>query len=81
VLGFILIFLNFSLLWINLIGSLIFALFVPYVALGHTLLYFDLGARQAEEPVTKRRRRWLRRPRWLRGRGGAKPAPGIATTE
>ncbi len=46
-LGFTLIFTNFSLLWINVIGSVVFALFVPYVALGRTLLYFDLGAREA----------------------------------
>ncbi len=45
VLGFSLIFTNFSLLWINVIGSVVFALLVPYVALGRTLLYFDLGAR------------------------------------
>ena len=45
VLGFTLIFTNFSLLWINVIGSVVFALLVPYVALGRTLLYFDLGAR------------------------------------
>ncbi len=81
VLGFVLIFLNFSLLWINLIGSLIFALFVPYVALGHTLLYFDLGAREAEEPVSKERWRRLRRLRRSRPRTGAQPAPGIAATE
>jgi hypothetical protein len=80
VLGFVLIFLNFSLLWINLIGSLIFALFVPYVALGHTLLYFDLGARKAEEPA-RPRRRWLRWPRHPRPRRAAEPSPGIAATE
>ncbi len=80
VVGFVLIFLNFSLLWINLIGSLIFALFVPYVALGHTLLYFDLGAREAEEPARPRRRR-LRRPRRGRRPGKVGPAPGIAATE
>ena len=44
-LGFTLIFTNFSLLWINVIGSVVFALLVPYVALGRTLLYFDLGVR------------------------------------
>lgn len=80
VLGFVLIFLNFSLLWINLLGSLVFALLVPYVTLGHTLLYFDLGARQAEEPA-KPRRRWLA---WRRRRPTpARPqaSPGIATSE
>jgi hypothetical protein len=60
VLGFTLIFTNLSLLWINVIGSVVFALLVPYVALGRTLLYFDLGARAKEEPA----KRWReRRPR------------------
>jgi hypothetical protein len=80
VLGFVLIFLNFSLLWINVLGSLVFALLVPYVTLGHTLLYFDLGARQAEEPAKPRRRRLA----WRRRRPTpARPqaSPGIATSE
>jgi hypothetical protein len=63
VLGFVLIFLNFSLLWINLIGSLVFALIIPYVTLGHTLLYFDLQERAATEPVKPRRSWRLWRPR------------------
>ena len=41
-LGFALIFANLSLTWINILGSLVFALLVPYVAIGRTLLYFDL---------------------------------------
>jgi hypothetical protein len=45
VLGFALIFANCSLFWINVFGSIVFALLLPYVALGRTLLYFDLGAR------------------------------------
>jgi hypothetical protein len=57
VLGFTLIFTNFSLLWINVIGSVVFALLVPYVALGRTLLYFDLGARAEEEPAKRWRER------------------------
>jgi hypothetical protein len=57
VVGFVLIFLNFSLLWINLIGSLVFALIIPFVTLGHTLLYFDLQERAATERV-KPRRSW-----------------------
>jgi hypothetical protein len=61
VLGFALIFVNLSLFWINVIGSLVFALLIPYVALGHTLLYFDLEARAEEEPVRPRRRRFRRR--------------------
>lgn len=51
VLGFTLIFTNLSLLWINVIGSVVFALLVPYVALGRTLLYFDLGVRAESEPA------------------------------
>ncbi len=61
VLGFTLIFTNFSLLWINVIGSLVFALLVPYVALGRTLLYFDLGARAEAEPAKPWRERLPRR--------------------
>jgi hypothetical protein len=60
VVGFALIFSSFSLLWINIIGSLVFALLVPYVALGRTLLYFDLQARAEQEPA-KPRRSWLPR--------------------
>jgi hypothetical protein len=61
VLGFTLIFTNFSLLWINVIGSVVFALLVPYVALGRTLLYFDLGVRAKEEPAKPWRERLPRR--------------------
>lgn len=61
VLGFTLIFTNLSLLWINVIGSVVFALLVPYVALGRTLLYFDLGARAEEEPEKPWRGRLPRR--------------------
>jgi hypothetical protein len=61
VLGFTLIFTNFSLFWINVIGSVVFALLVPYVALGRTLLYFDLGARAEEEPAKPWRERLPRR--------------------
>jgi hypothetical protein len=60
VLGFTLIFTNFSLLWINVIGSVVFALLVPYVALGRTLLYFDLGVRAGEDPAKPWRERWPR---------------------
>jgi hypothetical protein len=61
VLGFTLIFTNLSLLWINVIGSVVFALLVPYVALGRTLLYFDLGIRAEEEPAKPWRERVPRR--------------------
>jgi hypothetical protein len=61
-LGLFLIFLNFSPIMVNLIGSIVFALLIPYVAAGRTLLYFDLEAREAEAPATPRRR-WLPWPR------------------
>ena len=55
VLTFALIFTALPLLWINLLGSLIFALLIPYTALGETLLYFDVEARAAAEPAKNRR--------------------------
>ena len=66
VLGFALIFADLSLTAINLLGSLVFALLLPYVALGRTLLYFDLAARAQEAPAkAKAPKRWLphKRPR------------------
>jgi Vacuolar protein sorting-associated protein 62 len=65
VLGFFLIFANFSAILVNLIGSVVFALLIPYVAIGRTILYFDLEAREAEAKATgKPKRRRLRlRPR------------------
>ncbi len=45
VLTFALIFTSLPLLLINLLGALIFSLLIPYVAIGETLLYFDLKAR------------------------------------
>lgn len=56
-LGFALIFTSFPLFWINVLGSVVFALFIPYVAVGQTLLYFDLQVREEEEPVPQRRLR------------------------
>jgi hypothetical protein len=53
VLGFALIFADISLLLINAIGALVFALLVPYIAIGRTLLYFDLQA-EAEKAPAKR---------------------------
>jgi hypothetical protein len=63
ILGFALIFTGFSLTWINLLGSFVFALFIPYVNVGRTLLYFDLQVRAEEEPVQRRRlpRQWRQR--------------------
>jgi hypothetical protein len=63
ILGFFLIFLNFSPILVNLIGSVVYGLLLPYVAIGRTLLYFDLEAREAEaEPTPKRRFRLRPRP-------------------
>jgi hypothetical protein len=64
ILTFALIFANFSLIVINLIGSIVYAILIPYVASGQTLLYFDLEQRRAgAAPVPKRdwRRLWLRK--------------------
>jgi hypothetical protein len=62
-LGFALIFLNWSPVLVNLVGSIVFALLIPYVAIGRTLLYFDLTAREAEAPAAGRWRRWVGRTR------------------
>ena len=61
-LGFALIFADFPLFWINVVGSVVFALFIPYVAVGQTLLYFDLQAREEEEPARRHRLRRFWRP-------------------
>ncbi len=63
VLTFALIFTPLDLIWIDLLGSLIFALLIPYTALGTTLLYFDLEARASSEPAKPRRSWRLWRPR------------------
>lgn len=62
-LGFALIFTSFSLFLINFLGSVVFALLIPFVAVGQTLLYFDLQAREREEPAPPPRARPWRRPR------------------
>ncbi|HEY3434164.1 MAG TPA: hypothetical protein VGK41_00785, partial [Solirubrobacterales bacterium] len=49
ILGFALIFADFPLFWINVVGSVVFALFIPFVVVGQTLLYFDLQVREEEE--------------------------------
>jgi hypothetical protein len=61
VLGFFLIFADLSLTLINLIGALVFALLVPYVAIGTTLLYLDLDATRSEVRARRGRLRPLRR--------------------
>jgi hypothetical protein len=59
VLGFALIFADISLILINAIGALVFALLVPYIAIGRTLLYFDLEAEATAAPAKKRWRERL----------------------
>jgi hypothetical protein len=69
VLGFALIFTPLSLTWANVVGTVVFALLIPYVAIGRTLLYFDLAARQREAATEpERRRRW-----WSRARPSPQP--------
>jgi len=53
-LGLVLIFTPLPLLLVNLIGSLVFALTIPFVSSGNTLLYFDLEARRNAEGVVPR---------------------------
>jgi hypothetical protein len=49
--GFALLFTTIPVASVNLIGSLVFALVIPFVEIGRTLLYFDVKAREAREPV------------------------------
>ena len=77
ILTFALIFTTLPLVWINLIGSLIFALLIPYKALGETLLYFDLETRAATEPAKPHRSWRVWRPRQFGRRVVAPPAPAI----
>jgi hypothetical protein len=75
ILTFALIFTALPLFWINVIGSLVFALLIPFTALGGTFLYFDLSVREEEEP-SKPRRSW--RPWHTRQFGRIIPEPGPA---
>src|SRR5205807_783496 len=63
--GFVLLFITVPTDTVDLLGSLIFTLLIPYEAVGRTLLYLDLSARKASEPVAaptvSRRQRWARR--------------------
>jgi hypothetical protein len=61
-LGFALIFADLSLILINAIGALVFALLVPYIAIGRTLLYFDLQVEAERAPAKRWRERPPRRP-------------------
>jgi hypothetical protein len=63
ILGFALIFTYLPLLLINAIGSIVFALLIPYVEIGQTLLYYDLEALGERAPS-----KWRRRLPRLRGR-------------
>jgi len=51
-LGFALLFTTVPISNVNLFGAVISALLLPYVVVGRTLLYLDLTARRAEEPLT-----------------------------
>ena len=65
VLIMILIFAHLSLKLIDALGSVIFALLLPYVATGRTLLYFDLAAHHPEavsKPTWRHRLRSRLRP-------------------
>jgi hypothetical protein len=53
--SFALIFTALPLFWIDLFGAAIFALLLPYTALGATLVYFDLQERTATEGARSRR--------------------------
>ncbi len=54
-LGLALIFTPLPLLAVNLIGSVVFAVVIPFVTTGTTLLYFDLQARARQEGLVPRR--------------------------
>ncbi len=64
-----LIFTPLPFLLINLLGALIFALLLPYVAIGQTLLYFDLQARAEEGRFSERETARVQRP-------APRPQPG-----
>ena len=74
ILTFALIFTTLPLVWINLIGSLIYALLIPYRALGETLLFFDLQTRAAAEPAKPHRSWRVWRPRQFGRRAVVPPA-------
>jgi hypothetical protein len=52
-LGFALLFTTIPITTVNLIGSVVFALTIPYVGIGRTLLYLDLGARNETQAATR----------------------------
>lgn len=63
ILGFVLIFTYLPLLLINVIGSVVFALLIPYGAIGQTLLYYDLEELGEKAPARWRQRLPRRRKR------------------
>ncbi len=69
-LTFALIFTPLALTWVDLIGAVVYAALIPYVAVGRTLLYFDLQARAAVEPE-----RPGTAPEPRSGAAGSDPAP------
>jgi hypothetical protein len=77
ILTFALIFTALPLIWINVIGSFVFALLIPFTALGGTFLYFDLSVREEEETARPRRSWKVWRPRQF-GRLVAPPGPAAA---
>jgi hypothetical protein len=77
-LGLFLIFTPFPLFLVNLISSIIFALMIPFVTVGRTLLYFDLQARAEVEPA-KPGRSWAPwRPKRFGRRQPLDPEPAAA---
>jgi hypothetical protein len=81
ILSFALIFTALPLIWINVIGSLVFTLLIPFVAMGETFLYFDLSVREETEPVEPRKpwreRRLVNRLGWRHETPRLqRPAPG-----
>jgi len=70
-LGLILIFTSLPLLLINLIGSLVYALTIPFTTTGTTLLYLDLQVRGEDEPA-RSARSWAP---WRPASFGRRPEP------
>ena len=76
VVSFALIFTSLPLIWVNLLGALVFSLMIPYVALGDTLLYFDLQERAATEGIRPARSWKVWHPRQFgRVAGGRRTRP------
>ena len=51
VIGFALLFTTIPVVDVNLVGSVMFALLIPFIEIARTLLYFDLGVRDEEAPA------------------------------